>query len=110
GTGEAAHDRAPTVVDPDGAAARVVLGHRGHRHQIERPGAEPVGRRGQRADRTDLDRIAGEVALERLVLVDAHLLQCATLEQLDERVTGDLLDRKSTRLNSSHVKISYAVF
>src|SRR5690606_40004573 len=23
---------------------------------------------------------------------------------------GDLLDRKSTRLNSSHVKISYAVF
>src|SRR5690606_41381783 len=26
------------------------------------------------------------------------------------RVTFDLLDRKSTRLNSSHVKISYAVF
>src|SRR5699024_11888201 len=26
------------------------------------------------------------------------------------RVTGELLDRKSTRLNSSHVSISYAVF
>src|SRR5207302_6275741 len=26
------------------------------------------------------------------------------------RVRGDLRDRKSTRLNSSHVKISYAVF
>src|SRR5690606_14678350 len=33
-------------------------------------------------------------------------------EPLGERitVTGQLLDRKSTRLNSSHVKISYAVF
>src|SRR5207302_2272049 len=29
---------------------------------------------------------------------------------LVETVTGVLLDRKSTRLNSSHVKISYAVF
>src|SRR5690606_41485611 len=29
---------------------------------------------------------------------------------LDERVHQDLADRKSTRLNSSHVKISYAVF
>src|SRR5690606_39309203 len=29
-------------------------------------------------------------------------------EALDRR--GELLDRKSTRLNSSHVKISYAVF
>src|SRR5690606_41554387 len=28
----------------------------------------------------------------------------------DELVTWDDLDRKSTRLNSSHVKISYAVF
>src|SRR3989442_11129203 len=27
-----------------------------------------------------------------------------------EVVIGDLLDRKSTRLNSSHVRISYAVF
>src|SRR5690606_28000886 len=28
----------------------------------------------------------------------------------DEALQGHLLDRKSTRLNSSHVKISYAVF
>src|SRR5207302_8633819 len=27
-----------------------------------------------------------------------------------QRLQGELLDRKSTRLNSSHVKISYAVF
>src|SRR3989442_8887303 len=27
-----------------------------------------------------------------------------------ERIAGSILDRKSTRLNSSHVRISYAVF
>src|SRR5438270_3798761 len=32
------------------------------------------------------------------------------LEEERERVTGDALDRKSTRLNSSHSQISYAVF
>src|SRR5690606_40860389 len=34
------------------------------------------------------------------------------LDRLEEHVGGDLAfgDRKSTRLNSSHVKISYAVF
>src|SRR3712207_6856319 len=29
---------------------------------------------------------------------------------LDEALVGDLVDRKSTRLNSSHANISYAVF
>src|SRR5207302_10529851 len=29
---------------------------------------------------------------------------------LDRPTSGDVVDRKSTRLNSSHVKISYAVF
>src|SRR5690606_39851319 len=29
---------------------------------------------------------------------------------LQSRYAGEFLDRKSTRLNSSHVKISYAVF
>src|SRR5699024_11875836 len=32
------------------------------------------------------------------------------VEQADRRSTGNALDRKSTRLNSSHVSISYAVF
>src|SRR5438874_3961178 len=31
-------------------------------------------------------------------------------ELVDQDVGRDLLDRKSTRLNSSHVEISYAVF
>ena len=60
-------------------------------HQVERAGAEAVLRRGQRADRADLDRVAREVGLEGLLLVDADLLQRAALEELDERVAGDLL-------------------
>src|SRR5436309_4442903 len=52
-------------------------------------------------------RPAGEPAAEQER--DAGVLQRASrlLESVDERMR---LDRKSTRLNSSHVKISYAVF
>src|SRR5699024_11637402 len=32
------------------------------------------------------------------------------IDDLEDGATGDALDRKSTRLNSSHVSISYAVF
>src|SRR5699024_11451579 len=34
----------------------------------------------------------------------------AESESLDDKVTAEEIDRKSTRLNSSHVSISYAVF
>src|SRR5690554_7358570 len=34
----------------------------------------------------------------------------AGLDELMEHIQGPDLDRKSTRLNSSHVRISYAVF
>src|SRR5699024_12566752 len=36
-----------------------------------------------------------------------HLVQCVLI---DQRTKVSSLDRKSTRLNSSHVSISYAVF
>src|SRR5690554_7452413 len=49
-----------------------------------------------------------------------HLVDTGRLSQADAenhpkrnlvlRVLGDIEDRKSTRLNSSHVRISYAVF
>src|SRR5690606_40351719 len=49
-------------------------------------------------------RIAAELELEAK---DVH----ADLLPKDKvRLVGELADRKSTRLNSSHVKISYAVF
>ena len=47
-----------------------------------RAGPEPVLGAGERADRADLGGVAGEVGLERLVLVDRHLLERAALEQL----------------------------
>src|SRR5207302_9543360 len=45
-------------------------------------------------------------------LLNQHLLQAwgEGRYQLHSIVTGYARDRKSTRLNSSHVKISYAVF
>src|SRR5690606_40835648 len=58
------------------------------------------------------DAATGDLVLE---LVQLALGRVERLEgDLDLRelagATGLLLDRKSTRLNSSHVKISYAVF
>src|SRR5690606_16351267 len=57
----------------------------------------------QRVDsvRAGLSRLAQEARSEDWVLVHDAARPCLTTEDLD---------RKSTRLNSSHVKISYAVF
>src|SRR5690606_41820326 len=47
-------------------------------------------------------------------LMGTYYVTRTVLPQLIEKNSGDIinicLDRKSTRLNSSHVKISYAVF
>src|SRR3712207_7981076 len=40
---------------------------------------------------------------------DAYASSCAIVEAL-RRAIADIVDRKSTRLNSSHANISYAVF
>src|SRR5437868_8422278 len=40
----------------------------------------------------------------------AQVLLPGDLFEMSEDVKGQILDRKSTRLNSSHVSISYAVF
>src|ERR1039458_267094 len=46
---------------------------------------------------------------------DLHIARVQSMmdelnRQIDARVTGIMADRKSTRLNSSHLGISYAVF
>ena len=68
-----------------------MLAHARRRHQVVRPGAEPVGHAGQRADRADLDRIPGEIRVERHSVSDRDLLLRAALEQLDQVVTSDLI-------------------
>src|SRR5690606_39230071 len=60
----------------------------------------------------------GETPNERLVRVFLETLSSGDLDALRPQIhvdgtweaTGTSIDRKSTRLNSSHVKISYAVF
>src|SRR5262249_3414815 len=58
--------------------------------EIPRTSAEPVGARSERAYRTDLHRVAGEVRRERLVGVGDHLRVATALAEVDERVTRDL--------------------
>ena len=84
---------AAAMVGAQRAAGGAVLADAGRADQVERAGLEPVARAGERADRADLHDVDGEVGLERLVGVDRDLLERAALEQLDERVTGDLLAR-----------------
>src|SRR5436305_10823465 len=44
------------------------------------------------------------------IVCDPHKLSKDELERLTRRYAYEISDRKSTRLNSSHVRISYAVF
>src|SRR3712207_8636541 len=59
-----------------------------------------------------LHRLGGEVALEQLdgALEVGPRLVGHLLAHYQGRVVGREQDRKSTRLNSSHANISYAVF
>src|SRR5690606_39837205 len=53
------------------------------------------------------------LAVDRAVTVEVDGIEPGALlvgGKLRAQVLQELLDRKSTRLNSSHVKISYAVF
>src|SRR5690554_7337500 len=50
------------------------------------------------------------VALVFLLVLTAAGLTAVRFATLEERMASNAQDRKSTRLNSSHVRISYAVF
>src|SRR5690625_5629037 len=63
------------------------------------------------------DRIEGSKPLTRFqiymfygALVISFLIEASPLHDIAERYLFSAQDRKSTRLNSSHVAISYAVF
>ena len=89
--GQPAGDLAPPGVGALAAARGAVLADAGRGDQVEGPGPEPVGGAGQRPDRADLHRVAGEVGVERHAVGGADELVRAPLEELDERVPGDLL-------------------
>src|SRR5204863_7084824 len=90
--------------------------------KIERPGVY-VLQAGSYRNEADADRVRAQLALQGVdarvqrVAVDNdvwHRVRIGPITSLDElnRVRRQLraADRKSTRLNSSHVEISYAVF
>ena len=80
-----------TVVGAQFAAGGAVLAGGRRRHEVERASLEAVRGRGQGTNRTDLDDVAREVGVVGILLVGADLLQCAALDQSDERVARDLL-------------------
>src|SRR5690606_41796831 len=53
---------------------------------------------------------SGNALCQRLILTRARMPFTQNGSSLKISLTSSSLDRKSTRLNSSHVKISYAVF
>ena len=71
---------------PDGAER---AGRR-RRQEVPGPGEEAVRLRGERTDRADLDRVAGEVGVERLGGPPVDLRHRAAVEQLDLLVARDL--------------------
>src|SRR5690606_41880137 len=89
------HDALPIYLPPAEEAARTEAWLYEGR---ERSGVDPHEILRAFTDRTD--RV--------LALLDGFMPECAWLD--DTETLTYLQDRKSTRLNSSHVKISYAVF
>jgi hypothetical protein len=63
---------------------------------------EPVLGAGERADRADLHRVAGEVGVERLLGVDPDLLGRRALHQVDELVSAISSENRVQRWHSTH--------
>ncbi|GAA3416768.1 hypothetical protein GCM10018952_46180 [Streptosporangium vulgare] len=68
-----------------------MLAGAGRGDQVERAGLEAVRGTGERAHRADLHGVAGEVGLERASVGGGDLLLGPALEEVDERVSGDLV-------------------
>src|SRR5262245_64949519 len=61
------------------------------RREVPRSSAEPVLSRGQRTHRADLHGVAREVRVERLLGEIEHLRVVAAIDEVDQRVAGDLV-------------------
>src|SRR5262245_45540114 len=72
--------------------------------EVPRAGAEAVLRRGERPDRADLHRVAGEIRVERLLFEVQDLRAVATVDEGAERITRDLVRIPSAprTLNTAH--------
>src|SRR5690606_40543353 len=88
----------PTRRSSDLRRERAVLDRRDEATPVLGPRHEGRGARGLLEER------------ERTRRVGVHEVEPLVLEPREQARARGHLDRKSTRLNSSHVKISYAVF
>src|SRR5690606_41686621 len=89
------HDALPIYFDRSSQAAFMMFsGQKDHRDEEVKEIQEYI--EGNYGERMTVDELAQRVAMSR-----------RSFERRFKQATGD---RKSTRLNSSHVKISYAVF
>src|SRR5690554_6181750 len=102
------------AVRPDGLYIDGTFGRGGHSRAILAQ-LSPEGRLIGFDKDPEAIRVGNQLAAEdgRFVVVQRSFAEMA--DELEDRgllgqVDGVLLDRKSTRLNSSHVRISYAVF
>ena len=73
------------------ASDRAVATYARSRFQVPRPRDESVRLRRQSADGADLDRVAGEVTVEGLVVEREDLCAGTTVDELDELIPGDLV-------------------
>ena len=88
---ELAHELVARRLHDDAAADAAVRARALDLLEVPRPGLEAVRRGGERADRADLHRVAGEVRRERLVGERQDLRLVATLGEADQRIAGDLV-------------------
>src|SRR5918997_1821977 len=78
------------------AADGAVRAHAGCRLEVPRPGNETVRPSEQRADGADLDRVPGEVAVERLVREGEDLGAGPSLDKLYELIARHLVGEANT--------------
>src|SRR5713101_3950949 len=100
---EAVGDDGPLIVIEGGIAGRAVLTDDGIAHPLKRE-AIVVG--ALHVDQSAVARVVIGDEYARAVGGDPLAVRLRRIDDL----RGAVLDRKSTRLNSSHMSISYAVF
>src|SRR5207245_6105934 len=118
--GERAHDR-PLVARGEVGAAAPQLLRRQLAHHVQQCGLQSREREVEPGNTCDRKGVRGRVALAREPVdrgaagiaepeQPCALVECLTRRVVERRPEHATRDRKSTRLNSSHGSISYAVF
>ena len=97
-SGVATLDLVVPVIGAQLAAGRTVLARRRRGDEVERAAAEPVLGAGERSHRADLDDVAREVRVVGGLGVRPDLGDGTALQQMDERVTGDLVGEPGAAL------------